>query len=84
VKTPARANPPGFKELTAREQEIFGMIIQGLSNREIGEALVISEGTVKSHVNRLLRKLDLRDRVHVLLYAAGHGMLIPQSGRSPS
>lgn len=82
ARTPVRPRPPGFEELTAREQEIFGMIIQGLSNREIGEALVISEGTVKSHVNRLLRKLDLRDRVHVLLYAANHDMLAPQSGRS--
>lgn len=81
---PMRARPPGFEELTAREQEIFGMIIRGLSNREIGEALVISEGTVKSHVNRLLRKLDLRDRVHVLLYAASHDMLPPPSGRSSS
>ncbi len=72
---PARSTPPGLGELTLRETEIFEMIVQGLSNREIAERLVISEGTVKSHVNRLLRKLDLRNRVQVLLYAASHDLL---------
>jgi len=67
--------PPALKELTLREMEIFEMIVQGLNNREIADRLVISEGTVKSHVNRLLRKLDLRNRVQVLLYAASHDLL---------
>jgi len=72
---PRHAPPPGLKELTLREREIFEMIVQGLNNREIADRLVISEGTVKSHVNRLLRKLDLRNRVQVLLYAASHDLL---------
>jgi DNA-binding NarL/FixJ family response regulator len=55
--------------------EIFEMIVQGLNNREIADRLLISEGTVKSHVNRLLRKLDLRNRVQVLLYAANYDLI---------
>jgi len=72
---PVCAMPPALKELTLREMEIFEMMVRGLNNREIADRLVISEGTVKSHVNRLLRKLDLRNRVQVLLYAASHDLL---------
>jgi DNA-binding CsgD family transcriptional regulator/PAS domain-containing protein len=67
--------PPELKDLTFREMEIFEMIVQGLNNREIADRLLISEGTVKSHVNRLLRKLDLRNRVQVLLYAANYDLI---------
>ncbi|GMU56246.1 MAG: hypothetical protein AMXMBFR33_53920 [Candidatus Xenobia bacterium] len=71
-----RQAPSAFLELTGREQEIFRSITQGLSNKEIAEALVISEGTVKTHVNNLLRKLHLKDRVQLLLYAAQHDLLV--------
>lgn len=70
-----RQAPSAFLELTGREQEIFRSITRGLSNKEIAEALVISEGTVKTHVNNLLRKLNLKDRVQLLLYAAQHDLL---------
>ncbi len=78
--TDAPPPPEEFRALTGREQEIFCEIARGRSNREIAELLVISEGTVKTHVNNLLRKLDLRDRVQVLLYAARNGLL-PEDGR---
>lgn len=70
-----RQVPSAFQELTGREQEVFRSLTQGLSNKEIAEALVISEGTVKTHVNNVLRKLNLKDRVQLLLFAAEHDLL---------
>lgn len=67
--------PAEFEALTGREQEIFSEIARGRTNKEIAESLFISEGTVKTHVNNMLRKLELRDRVQVLLYAARNNLL---------
>ncbi len=55
--------------LTARELEIIGCVARGLRNSEIAEYLSISEGTVKTHINRIFHKLRLRDRVELALYA---------------
>lgn len=61
-------------ELTEREREILALIARGASNREIGEALYITEGTVKNHVSNILSKLGLRDRTQAALWAREHGL----------
>ena len=63
---------PG-SNLTDRETEVLGLIVGGRSNKEIGEALRISEGTVKSHVNRLLEKLGATDRTQAATTAIRRG-----------
>jgi DNA-binding NarL/FixJ family response regulator len=63
------APPPGLDELTARELEVFRLLTQGLSNAEIGQALFISDTTVKTHVTRLLAKLGVRDRAQAIVLA---------------
>jgi DNA-binding CsgD family transcriptional regulator/PAS domain-containing protein len=75
--------PADFEALTGREQEIFNEIAHGRTNKEIAENLFISEGTVKTHVNNMLRKLELRDRVQLLLYAARNNLL-PQDAPPPN
>jgi len=77
---PGRTVPSEMAELTEREVEVLRLIARGLSNTEIAESLFVSEGTVKTHVNRILRKLDLRDRVHAVLFAYETGLVQPGEG----
>jgi DNA-binding NarL/FixJ family response regulator len=60
--------------LTPREHEVLRQLAQGLSNAEIARELWIEEGTVKTHVARILTKLGLRTRVHAAIYAHEHGL----------
>jgi DNA-binding NarL/FixJ family response regulator len=77
--TQAPAAPTAIAELTPREQEVLDLLARGLSNSEICEQLVISEATAKTHVARILQKLDLRDRVQVVIYAYETGLVAPGS-----
>lgn len=69
------AEPPELARLTEREREVLLEIARGLSNTEIAHRLFIGEGTVKTHVARILDKLMLRDRVQVVVYAYQHGLV---------
>ncbi|WP_299415581.1 response regulator transcription factor [Acaryochloris sp. IP29b_bin.148] len=66
---PTVDSPPELEELTPREQEVLALIAAGQSNREIAEALFISERTVKNHVNSILKRLDVRDRTQAAILA---------------
>ena len=69
------AVPASYATLTDKETEIFTAVARGLSNTEIAASVYLSESTVKTHVGAILRKLDLRDRVQIVVFAHDHGLL---------
>ncbi|GII57790.1 DNA-binding response regulator [Planotetraspora thailandica] len=71
---PRPAGGSGLALLTSRERDVLSLIAQGMSNQEIADHLIISEGTVKTHVSRILAKLQLRDRIHAVIYAYEAGL----------
>jgi DNA-binding NarL/FixJ family response regulator len=74
AQAPAKADKEIIEQLTDREREVLRLLGQGYSNKEIGEALYITEGTAKNHVSSVIEKLGLRDRTQAALWAVRHGL----------
>ena len=82
IRRPEPANAPAtaaLENLTDREREVLELVAEGRSNAEIAAALFVSHATVKTHVSRLLMKLDARDRAQLVVIAYETGVVLPGS-----
>ena len=82
--TPELADQAKLDELTPRERQVLELLARGLSNREIAAALTVEDSTVRTHVKRILMKLDLRDRVQAVMFAYETGINRPADGAQRS
>jgi DNA-binding NarL/FixJ family response regulator len=80
-RAPGREPLVGLEELTPREREILGLVGSGMSNDEIADGLTISKATAKTHVSRIMGKLEARDRAQLVVLAYETGLVTP--GRAP-
>jgi DNA-binding NarL/FixJ family response regulator len=79
---PEKTTLRALDEITAREREVLALVARGHSNAEIAELLVLSEGTVKTHIKRIFMKLHLRDRAQAVIYAYDVGLVEPKGASS--
>jgi DNA-binding NarL/FixJ family response regulator len=82
--TPDLSDEARLNELTPREREILGLVARGLSNREIAATLTVEESTIRTHVKRILMKLQLRDRIQIVIFAYETGMNQPATAGNPT
>jgi DNA-binding NarL/FixJ family response regulator len=81
---PGTRTPPGLEELTERELEVLRLIAQARSNAEIAATLIVSEATVKSHVNRILTTLRIRDRAQAIVLVYETALVEPRAQTPPA
>jgi DNA-binding NarL/FixJ family response regulator len=74
---PRAGRDPALDALTSREREVLALIGQGKTNTEIAAGLFVSDGTVKTHINHLFTKLQLRDRAAAVVFAFDHDLVTP-------
>ena len=75
--TPDLADQAKLQELTPREREVLKLIARGFPNRQIATALVVEESTIRTHVSRILTKLELHDRIQLVIFAYETGLNRP-------
>jgi len=75
--TPDLSDQAKLHELTPREREVLDLVARGLANREIARQLLVEESTIRTHVKRILMKLELRDRVQIVIFAYETGLNQP-------
>lgn len=71
------AAPTALSELTERERQVLALVGEGRTNEEIAEQLVITTSTAKTHVSRVMAKLDARDRAQLVVFAYETGLVTP-------
>jgi DNA-binding NarL/FixJ family response regulator len=75
AKQPVGTHPGGLSELTAREREVMALVAEGLTNTEIGTRLFMSPATARTHVSRIVTKLNARDRTQLVVLAYESGLV---------
>ena len=84
AQTPVAARPAMLDSLTARELQVLELVARGLSNRGIAEHLVVSEATVKTHLNRMMTKLGVTSRAQAVVLAYEAGLVTPAGPSTPA